>query len=425
MEKRGTFMIQSLYNDNLIIYGFAVLCGLGFLVRLILNMVYIYLVNESDKLGNTNNKTLKHMKMKFETCYKLNIGVNNVDTFVDKSLTRYKFSGVLLSTWENFSGQVLYLSFLIVPISAIFGVIFEISQKQILYTGAVGIVSGSLLIFVDKAMNLSVKKHIIRLNLLDYLENFCKVRLEHQTSQPEKLEQYRREYSKVINGNTKKAKLEPENKEINRRKEARKKKEEEKRIHALKREEEQKEIEAARKEEERKRMEERKQLAAKRREEELQKIQEEKEALALRKEELRKKTEEKQKLNESKNKAMNESKNKDINEDKNNYINQDKNNDINDKNNDINDKNNDINDKNKDVNKDKSEKDRILNTIQEELRVSKEEEVKQVMESIEEVAAELEEKASKVEREYIHTRNSEMTPEEERLIEDILREFFA
>ena len=31
------------------------------------------------------------MKMKFETCYKLKIGVNNVDIFVDKNILRYRF----------------------------------------------------------------------------------------------------------------------------------------------------------------------------------------------------------------------------------------------------------------------------------------------------------------------------------------------
>ena len=134
-------------------------------------MVYIYLVRESDRLGSTNNKLLKHMKMKFETCYKLNIGVNNVDTFVDKSLTKYKFCGILLSTWENLSGQVLLLSFLIIPISAIFGG-FRNRQEQILYTGAVGVLAGAALILVDKMTNLTIKKQMISLNHLDYLENF-------------------------------------------------------------------------------------------------------------------------------------------------------------------------------------------------------------------------------------------------------------
>lgn len=344
-------MIQYIYNDNILIYAFAALCGLGIIVRFILDMVYIYLVKESDKLGNTNNKFLKHMKLRFETCYKLNIGVNNVDTFVDKNLTKYKFCGFLLSTWENFSGQVLYLSFLIVPISAIFGVVFEISQQQILYTGAVGILVGSILILVDKSINLSVKKQTVRLNILDYLENLCKVRLEHELSRPEKLEQFRQEYNKVINSSKLKTQPEPESKEINRRKEARKRKEEEKRLQLLKREEEQRKIESARKEEERKKMEERKRLAAKRREEELRKLQEEREALALRREELRKKAEEKQKLSEKK------------------------------------------------------------------TQVHDEIEEQEAIESIEEVASAIEEP--------LEIKLSQMSSEEERLIEDVLREFFA
>ncbi|MDD4112733.1 MAG: hypothetical protein PHC56_06840 [Herbinix sp.] len=357
-------MIQNIYNDNIIIYTFAGLCALGILVRFILDMVYIYLVKESDKLGTTNNKLLKHMKMKFETCYKLNIGVNNVDTFVDKNMTKYKFCGILLSTWENFSGQVLLLSFLVIPISAIFGVVFEISREQILYTGAVGVLAGAGLILVDKMINLSIKKQMIRLNLLDYLENFCKVRLEHEVSQPEKLEQYRIEYMTAIGTQVKEIKSEPDSgEELSRRQEARKRKEEEKRLLALKREEEQKKIEEARKEEERRKFEERKQLAAKRREEELRKLQEENEALIIRREELKKKAEEKQRKNQIKL-------------------------------------------------QEKEEKKKNLHGIEEELCSTKKEEEKQIAESIEEVAAE-------------KTVLPIMSQEEEKIVEDVLRKFFA
>ena len=50
-----------------------------------IGLVYIYLVKELTNSGTTKNKLLKHMRMKYETCYKLNIAVNNVDTFVDKN----------------------------------------------------------------------------------------------------------------------------------------------------------------------------------------------------------------------------------------------------------------------------------------------------------------------------------------------------
>jgi hypothetical protein len=350
-------------------------------------MVYIYLVKESDKLGTTKDKLLKHMKMKFETCYKLNIGVNNVDTFVDKSLTKYKFCGILLSTWENFSGQVLLLSFLIIPISAIFGVVFEISKEQILYTGAVGVLAGAALILADKMTNLPVKKQMIRLNLLDYLENFCKVRLEHEVSQPEKLEQYRREYLATIGLKVQKMKIEPDNKEeLSRRQEAKKQKQEEKRLQALKREEEQKRIEEARKEEEKRKLEERRLVAAKRREEELRKLKEESEALLIRREELKRKAEEKKKQNEIRQ-------------------------------------------------QERKDKKKTVNSIEEELdftKKPKEEidsinklEVKQILESIEEAAAELEESKEAEDTKHQQVTFTEMSSEEEKIVEDVLREFFA
>jgi len=395
MEKRGVFMIQDFYVKNYIIYGFSALCGLGIIIRLILNLVYIYLVKESDKLGTTKNKLLKHMKMKFETCYKLNIGVNNVDTFVDKSMTKYRFCGLLLSTWENFSGQVLYLTFLIIPISAIFGVIYDVSREDILYTGAVGILAGAVLIFVDKMINLPVKKQVIRLNLLDYLENFCKVRLEHELSQPEKLEQYRKEFLNAIEMKNQKAKDDEDDKEKISRKEARKLRKEEKRLEALRKEEEKRRLEEERREEERRKLEERRRLAALRREEELRRLKEEREALIRRREELIKKAEEKQRQNEIKLREKEE-------------------------------RLNEIRDDLRLLDKD----DNAFEDGREELKTIKEDinkaEAKQIKESIEEIAADKEEVDKEAQNEKRESKLfMNMSPEEEKLIEDVLREFFA
>ena len=292
-------MVKILYQQNIFMYVYAGLFGLGFLVRFIVNLVYKHLVKESDNPGETKNKMIKHMKMKFEACYKLKIGVNNVDTFVDKSVLRYRFCGMLLSTWDNFGGQVLFLNLLIVPVSAVFGVAYGCGQNQILLAGAVGILSCALLILVDKSINLPAKKKMLQLNLLDYLDNFCKVRLEQEAYHPELLEQARREYIQVSEAKkqvvpSKESGKEDAKEEISRRREARKKKEEEKRLQAQKRDEEQRRLEEARKEEEQRKLEERRQLAAKRREEELQKLEEERQALETRRAELKKKSLERQ-----------------------------------------------------------------------------------------------------------------------------------
>jgi hypothetical protein len=305
-------MVPYLFEKNILLYTFAGLCGLGLLVRMIVNLVYKHLVKESDNLGATKNKMLKLMKMKFETCYKLKIGVNNVDTFVDKNVSRYRFCGVLLSTWDNFGGQILFLNLLIVPICTVFGVVYNCGQDRILFTGAVGILSSAILIFVDKSINLQGKKRMFNLNLLDYLENFCKVRLEQEAFHPELIEQYRKEYFQVtevdkqVSAASAVAKKEEPKDELNRRREARQKKEEERKLQLQKREEEHRKIEETRKEEEKRKIEEKKLLAAKRREEELLKLEEERIALEARREEIKRKAAFKQQTNDHKHKVNEE-----------------------------------------------------------------------------------------------------------------------
>jgi flagellar biosynthesis GTPase FlhF len=373
--------VKFIFDQNIIIYTFAGLCGLGMLIRFIINLVYNVLVKESDNLGATKNKQLKHIKMKFETCYKLKIGVNNVDTFVDKNVLRYRFCGILLSTWECFSGQVLYLSLLLVPISALFGVIFDGGQDMILLSGTVGILASSLLMLVDKGMNLYVKKKIMRMNLLDYLENFCKVRLEQEVFHPELLEQYRQEYFKQIEnniqGDSDLEKEEPKN-ELDRRREARRKKEEDKRAQALKREEEQKRMEEIRKDEEKRRIEERKKIVARRREEELRRLEEEREALEARRN-VKKKPESKHQIIELKHQQA-------------------------------------------------EEKTTLLQSIKEDLSTQEtQSDMEALMEGIEEIAAEKERtvKERKQKVAEVKENNKGVSAQEEKLIEDILKEFFA
>ncbi len=392
-------MVQYLFDKNVVIYTFAVLCGIGLIIRLMVNAVYKHLVKESDNLGETKNKMLKHIKLKFETCFKLKIGVNNVDTFVDKNVLRYRFCGVLLSTWDNLGGQVLFLNLLIVPVCAIFGVAENCGQDQILFMGAVGMLSSAVLILVDKSINLTGKRRMLRLNLLDYLENFCKVRLEQEVYQPEVFEQYRRDFlqaseaNKQISAAAEMKKAEPKD-ELKRRREVRHMKEEERKLQAAKREEEQRKLEEARKEEERKKIEERRQLAARRREEDRMKLEEEKQALELRREQMKKKAEEKQQANEKKQHKA-------------------------------------------------EEKNNVLHSIEEELKPTEEKNsVSSFMKSLEEIAADREQAVLiKAEKDQVvkETANKEkqnkavagvgkiqaMTPQEEKLIEDVLKEFFA
>lgn len=189
-------MVQELFDKNIFIYIMFGLLGGGLFLKLLLNIIYNRLVKASDNMATSNNKLTKTMKRKFEACFKLKIGVNNVDIFVDKYVFHHKFCGILLSTWENICGQLLVLCLLVGSISTILGLIYECGKQQILSTFSVGILSSGLLIFLEGLVNLSTKRELLRLNMKDYLENILKVRLEQENESPELIEQYKQDYLK-------------------------------------------------------------------------------------------------------------------------------------------------------------------------------------------------------------------------------------
>ena len=294
-------MVQEWFTKNYIIYLLAGLCGVGVLIKIITNLVYIRLVLASSHMASSKNKLIKEMKLKFETFYKLKIGVNNVDIFVDKYVYKHRLCGLLLSTWENISGLMLVMCLLIAPIAAILGLIVHCGQEEILYTFFTGVCTSALLILVDNLFNISSKRQLIKLNIKDYLENYLKARLEQEAENPEAFVQYRAEMAASVDKQLSSRMLKKEQKRLEKEQKERakclelefKEKEREERRRAKV---ERREAENERREEERRAAQEERRRQAEAKAEEKRRIQEEKkEKERLRKEE-KQKEEERQRL---------------------------------------------------------------------------------------------------------------------------------
>jgi len=284
-------MIQEWFSKNYIIYVLAGFCGVGTLIKIITNLVYIRLVIASSNMASSKNKLIKEMKLKFETFYKLKIGVNNVDIFVDKYVYKQRMCGLLLSTWDNISGLMLVLCLLISPVASILGLIVGCGQKDILYTFFAGLCTSAILILVDNLFNISSKRQIIKLNIKDYLENYLKARLEQEASNPEAFVQYRTEMAASLDKQLNSRKIKKEQKRLEKEQkerekilelEAKQKDREQRRQDKINR----REAEAARREEERRAIEEERMRIEEEKAEEKRRVKEEKlERERIRKEE--------------------------------------------------------------------------------------------------------------------------------------------
>lgn len=186
--------VYNLFRYNIPIYMLVGIGILGLLVKVIIHGVYQSLMKASENMANSQNNLMKQVKMRFEACYKLQLGVHNVDIFVDKYIYKHKFCGILLYTWENISGQLFIMSLLVPTIAIGLAVFYECGQAAILSTFLVGLLISSLLIIVESFLNLPQKRMILRINMKDYLENMLRVKLEQVYFYPEHLERYQKEY---------------------------------------------------------------------------------------------------------------------------------------------------------------------------------------------------------------------------------------
>lgn len=176
------------------LYVIAVFLFLGILNRIIVAGGYRRLQRQAEDMANSSHPLMKMLKRKFDTCYELRLGVNNVDTFVDKYVYKHKILGIYLYTWENLCGQSFVLIMLISISFGTLAVGYDCGKTAILSTLLIGIGACTVLFFMDSICNFSIKRDILKIHIKDYLENICKPRLEKETFYPEQQKEYQEEY---------------------------------------------------------------------------------------------------------------------------------------------------------------------------------------------------------------------------------------
>ncbi len=187
-------MIQQLFDNHVFLYIMGGLCGLGVFLKCFLLVVYNKLIAASENMNSTKKNWLKNMKLRFESSYQLQLGVNDVDIYVDKYVSKIKYGGLLLSTWENISGQTIGLCLLTGSFAGIIGFVYECGQSQVLFTFFAGAWTAIIVNIVDNVVNISAHRQMLRYNLIDYFENNLKVRMEQEVFHPEVRKKYQREY---------------------------------------------------------------------------------------------------------------------------------------------------------------------------------------------------------------------------------------
>ena len=186
--------MQQLYaNFSLLM----IMLGAGIITLLLQSIaghVMNNLLEECSKIAGTKNPWIRNLIKKFQVCYELHIPAKDVGGFVDRYLLEYRAYQIRLSTWENVGLYGAWFVGMYFGVCTIYGIYIQTSLQvygmYCIYT----VIILALIFGGELLMQVQAHKKMIRIYLLDYLENSLQPRLENQYLYPEEQAKYQQAY---------------------------------------------------------------------------------------------------------------------------------------------------------------------------------------------------------------------------------------
>lgn len=151
--------------------------GASILMRVLLGFVYRNMIREAENMATTDHKLLKQCKLKFANCFQLNNGVANIPVFVDKFINRLALGPLSFESMYHLSGQTMLLSIVCAGVGICKCIMDGRMLGEILPFYIVSFLELYLYFSISTMLDIKGKKRVLKINLVDYLENHLSSRI--------------------------------------------------------------------------------------------------------------------------------------------------------------------------------------------------------------------------------------------------------
>lgn len=167
-------MGQALYYSTL------AACIFGCVSRILLAGYYRVLLRALKRMKTTKNKWMRKLKEQFILRYQAMLGVQNVESFVEKFFSERRIMGIPVSAWTGLHIQLVSLCLLLGAADSMYSCVKGMPTADVLMAMFQGIWTSALLLVVDGFCMVPGKVDALKNGMCDYLENYLQVCLEHE-----------------------------------------------------------------------------------------------------------------------------------------------------------------------------------------------------------------------------------------------------
>lgn len=170
--------LVEIISKSYVLYAIAGIFLLGIMSRFFLSLIYRGLQRDIGNMPVPRKKILKQIKLKYESCDKLDMQICNTEAFVRKNLCEYRVCGITLRAIEKILGQAMFFGVMTGVTAAVFAAAVELESRVIIVHIAATILGAALLFNYDKLSDISYKRQVVETGLVDFLENHLQMHLQ-------------------------------------------------------------------------------------------------------------------------------------------------------------------------------------------------------------------------------------------------------
>lgn len=171
-------MFRVFQEEKLITIGMFLCLGCSIVLRVFLGLLYRNMIKEADNMASTENRLLRQCKTKFASCYQMSNGVANIPVFVDKFLNRMALGHLSFETIYHLSGQLMLLSVVFSGVGVCKSIMGGRTLGDVLPFYIVSFFGLYIYFSVSTVVDIRGKKRVLKVNLVDYLENHLSPRID-------------------------------------------------------------------------------------------------------------------------------------------------------------------------------------------------------------------------------------------------------
>lgn len=165
-------MLERAISGYWILYVMMGICTVGVVSRLWLAGIYSGLLKDVQYTKEPKRKLMKQMREKYETCYRLSEGINNVEAFLVRNLYGYHFMGITLGGIQKISGQACFLCLLIGGLTASYTYAYGMPLELTIIYSAAAVGMATLLVYINCIFDVRGRQTVLEAGIVDYLQNY-------------------------------------------------------------------------------------------------------------------------------------------------------------------------------------------------------------------------------------------------------------